>query len=350
MSISLAEKILPIYKMLKLFRKIFTNIGVDLGTANTIVYVAEKGFVVNEPSVIAYKSKGSVIAIGRDAKYMFGKTHKGITVIRPLADGVIADFVAGEELIKSFIRLAEIPRFFINDIVIGVPTGVTSVEKRAVIESAESAGARRVYLVSEPMAAAIGVGINVLGSNACMIVDIGGGTTDIAVINYGGIVVDNTIRIAGDEMNEAIIRYIKNTYNLRIGESTAERLKIEYGVVGDQPEIKFQIKGLDAQSGLPRQIDVDSTLFKDALKDVLNTMINSILTTLDKLPPELASDVIDRGIILTGGGALLKGLDTYLRDIVNLPVSRPGNALYCVAEGTRKILENFEMFKPVLFT
>ncbi|KAA3618281.1 MAG: rod shape-determining protein [Calditrichaeota bacterium] len=336
--------------MLKLFRKIFTNIGVDLGTANTIVYVAEKGFVVNEPSVIAYKSKGSVIAIGRDAKYMFGKTHKGITVIRPLADGVIADFVAGEELIKSFIRLAEIPRFFINDIVIGVPTGVTSVEKRAVIESAESAGARRVYLVSEPMAAAIGVGINVLGSNACMIVDIGGGTTDIAVINYGGIVVDNTIRIAGDEMNEAIIRYIKNTYNLRIGESTAERLKIEYGVVGDQPEIKFQIKGLDAQSGLPRQIDVDSTLFKDALKDVLNTMINSILTTLDKLPPELASDVIDRGIILTGGGALLKGLDTYLRDIVNLPVSRPGNALYCVAEGTRKILENFEMFKPVLFT
>jgi len=277
--------------MFRIFQKIFTNIGVDLGTANTIVYVAEKGFVVNEPSVIAYKSKGTVIAIGRDAKTMFGKTHKGITLVRPLADGVIADFVAGEEMIKSFIRLADIPRFFINDIVIGVPTGVTSVEKRAVIESAESSGARHVYLVSEPMAAAIGVGINVLGSNACMIVDIGGGTTDIAVINYGGIVVDNTIRIAGDEMNEAIIRYVKNTFNLRIGETTAERLKIEYGIVGDQPDVDFQIKGLDAQSGLPRQIDVKSQIFKEALKDVLNTVINSILTTLDKLPPELASDV-----------------------------------------------------------
>lgn len=336
--------------MLKIFRRFFTNIGIDLGTANTIVYVADKGFVVNEPSVIAYKSRGNVIAIGKEAKDMFGKTHDRITVIRPLADGVIADFVAGEELIKSFIRLAEIPPFFINDIVIGVPTGVTSVEKRAVIESAESAGARRVYLVAEPMAAAIGVGINVLGSNACMIVDIGGGTTDIAVINYGGIIIDNTIRIAGDEMNEAIIRYVKNTYNLRIGESTAERIKIEYGVVGDQPGVDFQIKGLDAQSGLPKQIDVKGQLFKEALKDVLNTMMNAILTTLDKLPPELASDVIDRGIILTGGGSLLKGLDSYVRDIVNLPVSRPGNALYCVAEGTRKILDNFEMFKPVLFT
>ncbi len=336
--------------MFNIFRKIFTNIGVDLGTANTIVYVADKGFVVNEPSVIAYRSKGKVIAIGKDAKDMFGKTHKGITVIRPLADGVIADFVAGEEMTKSFIRLAEIPRFFINDIVIGVPTGVTSVEKRAVIESAESAGARRVYLVSEPMAAAIGIGINVLGSNACMIVDIGGGTTDIAVINYGGIVVDNTIRVAGDEMNEAIIRYVKNKYNLRIGESTAERLKMEFGIVGDHDEIEFHIKGLDSQSGLPRQIEVRSHLFREALKDVLNTMINSILSTLDKLPPELASDVIDRGIVLTGGGSLLTGLDSYLREIVNLPVSRPGNALYCVAEGTRKILDNFEMFKPVLFT
>jgi rod shape-determining protein MreB and related proteins len=348
--IKLSLKLTIILSMFRIFRRIFSNIGIDLGTANTIVYVAEKGFVVNEPSVIAYKSKGNVLAIGKEAKEMFGKTHKGITVIRPLADGVIADFVAGEEMIRSFIRLAEIPRFFLNNIVIGVPTGVTSVEKRALIESAESAGARRVYLVSEPMAAAIGVGINVLGSNACMIVDIGGGTTDIAVINFGGIVVDNTIRVAGDEMNEAIIRYVKNRYNLRIGETSAEKLKMDFGMVGDGPELEFQLKGLDAQTGLPHQIDVTSQLFKEALKDVLNTIINSILTTLDKLPPELASDVIDRGIILTGGGSLLKGLDSYLREIVNLPVSRPGNALYCVAEGTRKILENFEMFKPVLFT
>jgi len=262
----------------------------------------------------------------------------------------LADFIAGEEMVKCFIRFAEIPRFFINNIVIGVPTGVTSVEKRAVIESAHQAGGRKVFLVSEPMAAAIGVGINVLGSDACMIVDIGGGTTDIAVINYGGIVVDNTIRIAGDEMNESIIRHVKNTYNLRIGESTAEKLKIEFGVVDEPLKVKFTIKGIDLYNGLPRQIEVSGNFFQEALKDVLNTIINSILTTLDKLPPELAADVIDRGIILTGGGSLLGGLDLYLRDLVNLPVSRPGNALYCVAEGTRRILENFELFKPVLFT
>lgn len=336
--------------MFGILKNIFTNIGVDLGTANTIVYVDNKGFVINEPSIIAYKNPNTVICVGSEAKEMFGKTHSGITVIRPLADGVIADFVAGEEMIKAFIKQAEIPRFFIKDIVVGVPTGVTSVEKRAVIESAELAGARRVHLVSEPMAAAIGVGINVLGSNACMIIDIGGGTTDIAVINYGGIVVDNTIRIAGDEMNEAIIRHAKNAFNMRIGEMTAERLKIEYGAVGETPEVEFMLKGLDVQTGLPRQIDVTTGFFREALKDVLNTMVNSILTTLDKLPPELATDVIDRGIILTGGGALLKGLDTYLRDIVNLPVSKPGNALFCVAEGTRKILEDFNTYKSVMVT
>lgn len=336
--------------MFGILNKVFTNIGVDLGTANTIVFVANKGFVVNEPSIIAYKNKNHVICVGTEAKEMFGKTHKDITVVRPLADGVIADFIAGEEMIKAFIKQAEIPRFFINNVIVGVPTGCTSVEKRAVVESAELAGARAVHLVSEPMAAAIGVGINVLGSNACMIVDIGGGTTDIAVINYGGIVVDNTIRVAGDEMNEAIIRFVKNTYSLRIGEATAERLKIEYGQIGRGEPRRFVIKGLNIQTGLPNQVEVTSAIFQDALKDVLNTMINSILATLDKLPPELASDVIDRGIILTGGGSLLGGMDSYLRDIVNLPVSKPGNALYCVAEGTRKILENFDLFKSVLYT
>lgn len=334
--------------MIKFFRRLFTNIGIDLGTANTIVYVNEKGFVINEPSVIAYKSPNTVIAIGQEAKEMLGKTHKGITAIRPLEDGVIADFIAGEQMVKSFIRLSEIPRFFINNIIIGVPTGVTSVEKRAVIESAQSAGARKVFLVSEPMAAAIGVGLNVLGTNASMIVDIGGGTTDIAVINYGGIVVDNTIRVAGDEMNEAVMRFVKNNYNLRIGETSAERIKMDYGYVGDHDPVEFEIKGLDIQSGLPRVEYVDSSIFDYVFKDVINTMVNSILATLDKLPAELAADVIDRGIILTGGGALLGGLDKHLRDIVNLPVSRPDNALFCVAEGARKILENFEMYKPVL--
>ncbi len=335
--------------MFSFFNNIFTNIGIDLGTANTIVYVENKGFIINEPSVIAYKNKNEVIAVGHTAKEMLGKTHREINVVRPLADGVIADFIAGEELVKAFIRLAEIPRFFINKIVIGVPTGVTSVEKRAVIESSELAGARKVFLISEPMAAAIGVGVNVLGSNACMIVDIGGGTTDIAVINYGGIVVDNTIRIAGDEMNESIVRFVKNEYNIKIGETTAEKIKIDFGNLIDE-SVLFSIRGLDTHNGLPRQVDINSGIFKDALKDVIGSITNAILTTLDKLPAELAGDVIDRGIIMTGGGALLRGLDTYLRNVVNLPVSKPPNALYCVAEGTRKILENFDSYKSVLFT
>ncbi len=334
--------------MVRFFNRIFNNIGIDLGTANTIVYVANRGFIVNEPSVIAYKSEKEIIAVGREAKEMLGKTHKEITVIRPLADGVIADFVAGEALVKSFIRLAGIPPFFINNVIIGVPTGVTSVEKRAVMESAESAGGRKVFLVTEPMAAAIGVGVNVLGSSACMIIDIGGGTTDIAVINYGGIVVDNTIRIAGDEMNDAIMRYMRQTHHLKIGESTAERIKIEYGSLLKDREKKFTLSGLDSRTGLPAQLELSSALFRDALKDILGAIADSVLQCLDKLPPELATDIIDRGIILTGGGSLLEGMDSYIRDLVNLPVSRPGNPLLCVAEGTRKILENFELFRPVL--
>ncbi|MGD9487297.1 MAG: rod shape-determining protein [Calditrichaceae bacterium] len=336
--------------MLSFQNRVFYNIGIDLGTANTIVYVNKKGYIINEPSVIAFKSSSDIIAIGTEAKKMLGKTHKDIKVIRPLADGVIADFVAGEAMIKRFIKLAQIPRFLIHKIVIGVPTGITSVEKRAVIESAQVAGAKKVFLVTEPMAAAIGVGLDVLGSNACMIVDIGGGTADIAVINYGGIVVDNTLRIAGDEMNEAIVRYFKNNYHIRIGEMTAETLKIDYGTAFSNNHSKmFEIKGIDYQTSIPRQLLLSNDIFADALHEVLNTITNAILSTLDQLPPELASDIIDRGLILTGGGALLSGLDDYLRERINIPVSRPENALYCVAEGTRKILESFDYYKPVLF-
>ncbi len=336
--------------MLSFQNRVFYNIGIDLGTANTIVYVNKKGYIINEPSVIAFKSNSEIIAIGTEAKKMLGKTHKDIKVIRPLADGVIADFVAGEAMIKRFIKLAQIPRFLIHKIVIGVPTGITSVEKRAVIESAQVAGAKKVFLVTEPMAAAIGVGLDVLGSNACMIVDIGGGTADIAVINYGGIVVDNTLRIAGDEMNEAIVRYFKNNYHIRIGEMTAETLKIDYGTaLSNNHSTMFEIKGIDYQTSIPRQLLLSNDIFADALHEVLNTITNAILSTLDQLPPELASDIIDRGLILTGGGALLNGLDDYLRERINIPVSRPENALYCVAEGTRKILESFDYYKPVLF-
>jgi len=336
--------------MFRFFKRIFTNLGIDLGTANTIVYVNDKGFMVNEPSVIAYKQPAEVIALGYEAKEMLGKTHKGIKVIRPMANGVIADFIAGEEMIKGFIRRSQIPRFLINSIIIGVPSGITSVEKRAVVESAQAAGARKVFLINEPMAAAIGLGLDVLGADPCMIVDIGGGTTDIAVINYGGIVIDNTIRIAGDEMNEAIIRYFKNTFHLRIGEKTAERIKIEYGIAYDRvPEEMFPLKGLDSQTGIPREMLISNRIFPKALGDIIKIITNAILTTLDQLPPELAGDLIDRGIILTGGGALLKGLDDHIRDLINIPVSRPDNALYCVAEGTRRVLENPEYYKPVLF-
>ncbi len=331
------------------FPKIFTNIGVDLGTANTIVYAEDKGYVVNEPSVIAYKNASVLLCAGKEAKEMLGRTHRGIKVVRPLADGVIADFVAGEHLVKQFIHKAGVPKFLVNKIVIGVPTGITSVEKKAVIESAEAAGARKVFLVAEPMAAAIGVGLNVLGSGASMIVDIGGGTTDIAIINYGGIVIDNTLRIAGDEMNDAIIRHLKNVYHLRIGEKTAEDIKIEYGIVhADNSLTTFSVKGIDHQQGLPRQVELSTDFFDEAFSDILEAIVNAIISALDQLPPELAGDIIDCGIILTGGGALLRGLDDYIRERVNIPVSKPDNALFCVAEGTKLILESFDKYKSVL--
>jgi len=334
--------------MFTVFNNLFKNIGMDLGTANTIVYAYKKGYIVNEPSVIAFQNGGTILEIGAKAKKMLGKTGRNIRIIRPLADGVIADFVAGEALIRSFIKMAHIPAFLINRIIIGVPTGITSVEKKAVIDSAIASGARKVYLVTEPMAAAVGVGLDVLDSNANMIVDIGGGTTDIAVINYGGIVLDNTLRIASDEMNEAIIRYIKNQYHLLIGELSAEKIKIEYGIAHNSIRWEsFNIKGIDTQSGLPRQISVSNTMFLKALSGILNAITDAIITTLDKLPPELAGDIVDRGIILTGGGSMLKGLDIHLRERLNLPVNMAPDALYCVAEGTRKILESFNNYRPI---
>jgi len=335
--------------MLTFIKHIFTNLGIDLGTANTVVFTDTKGFVVNQSSVIAYNTNNDVIAFGNEAKEMLGKTGELIRVIRPLADGVIADFEAGEELVKSFIRSAEVPRYRIGKVVMGVPTGITEVEKIAVIESAEQSGAREVYLIEEPMAAAIGIGLDVKGKDAHMIVDIGGGTTDIAVITYGGIVIDNTIRIAGDELNEAVVRYFKNKYNMRIGESTAERLKIEFGTVSEKYNGKaVTVKGLDVQSGLPRQLILSSSFFIEALQDVTDIIIAAIVSTLEKLPPELVTDLVDRGIILTGGGAMLRGLDDIIREKTSLPVSVADNALFSVAEGTRLILEDFKSYRNML--
>jgi len=329
------------------FNFFLKNLGIDLGTANTIVYVDGKGYAVNEPSIIAYKENNSVLAVGHPAKEMMGRAHQGIKVIRPMADGVIADFEAGEDLIKSFINMAEVPGFLINRVVVGVPSGVTSVEKKAVIESAHAAGARHVYLVSEPMAAAIGMGMDVMSGDAHMIVDIGGGTTDIAVINYGGIVIDNTIRIASDEMDEALVRFMRNRYNLSIGEKTAESIKIQHGTVNGT-YTKFEIRGIDTVDNIPRAITLSSSIFKTAFESVLNAISDAIIETLEQLPPELAGDIVDRGIVFAGGGSMLKGLDGWLREKLNIPVSRPDNALFCVAEGTRKILEDFDEYKSIL--
>ena len=337
-----------------MFSGIFKNLGMDLGTANTIIYAYDKGYIVNEPSVIAFKNGSNrgykILCIGLEAKRMLGKTGHEIKVIRPLADGVIADFVAGEALVKSFIRRANIPSFLLNRMVIGVPTGITSVERKAIIDSALAAGARKVYLVYEPMAAAIGVGMDVLGAHANMIVDIGGGTTDIAVINYGGIVVDNTLRLASDEMNEAIMRYMKNRYYLDIGELTAEKIKIEHGIAHEGcRKRRFKVSGIDQRTGLPREISVPNNFFLAAFSGIISAITNAIINTLDQLPPELAGDIVDRGLVLTGGGALLQGLDVYLRDRLNLPVTVAPNALFSVAEGTKKILESFDFYKQVLF-
>jgi rod shape-determining protein MreB len=335
--------------MFNLLKYVFTNLGIDLGTANTVVFAERKGYIVNQPSVIAFNNHYDVIAYGLEAKDMLGKTGDRIKVIRPLADGVIADFVAGEEMIKAFIRSSSVPKYRIGKVVMGVPTGITEVEKLAVIESAEQAGAREVYLIAEPMAAAVGIGLDVKGTDAHMIVDIGGGTTDIAVINYGGIVVDNTIRIAGDEMNEAIIRYIKTKYNMRIGEITAECLKMSHGTVSEKYNGKaVTIKGLDVQNGLPRQLIITNSFFIEAMKDVVGTIITAIMNTLEKLPAELVNDLVDRGIILTGGGALLNGLDEIICEKTSLPVHVAHNALYSVAEGTRLILDDFHGYKDIL--
>lgn len=332
-----------------LFPRIFNNIGIDLGTANTIVYLEHKDFVINQPSVIAFTDRGILRALGQEAREMMGKTHPGLKVMRPMADGVISDFIAAEQMIKGFIRLTGVPRFLLNRMVVGVPTGITPVEKKAVVDSAHSAGASRVFLVAEPMAAAIGVGLDVLDSEAAMIVDIGGGTTDIAVINYGGIVLDNTLRIAGDELNEALVRHFKNYFHLKIGLRSAERLKMLYGIAHISAAGEhFEVQGIDTQNRMPRRLKVNPTLFLDAFDFILKTIADTVLRTLEELPPDLASDLIDRGIILSGGGALLNGLDTFLREQIKIPVSIPDNALFSVAEGTRKIIQEFQHYQPIL--
>ncbi len=334
-----------------LFDSLSNDIGVDLGTANTLVWVRNQGIVLNEPSVVAIeKSTGKVLAIGERAKEMMGRTPSGIAAIRPLRDGVIADFEISEKLIADFIRRVVKHKFLMKPrVVISVPSGITEVEKRAVRDSAENAGAREVYLLTEPMAAAIGVGLPVDEPSGSMIIDIGGGTSEIAVIALNGIVNDTSIRVAGDELNEAIITYLKKNYNLAIGELTAEQLKIDIGSAYPlDKELSVEVRGRDLVAGVPKNLTLSSVQVREALSETIDTIVEAVRQALEQTPPELASDILERGIILTGGGALLRGLDRRLRQETNLAVNVAEDPLTCVVRGTGKVLEDLSGYSKVL--
>lgn len=334
------------------FFDFFANdIGIDLGTANTLVYLANQGIVLNEPSVVAVeKSTGKILAVGSAAKEMTGRTPGGIEAIRPLKDGVIADFEMSEKLIADFIRRVVKHKYLMKPrVVISVPSGITEVEKRAVRDSAENAGAREVFLLQEPMAAAIGVGLSVDQPTGIMIIDIGGGTSEIAVIALNGIVNDTSIRVAGDEFNDAIVNYLKKNYNLLIGELTAEDIKIKIGSAFPmEKELSMEVRGRDLVAGIPKNLKLSSVQVREALAETVDIVIEAVRQALEQTPPELAADILERGIILTGGGALLRGLDKRLRQETNLPVHVAEDPLTCVVRGTGKVIEDFAKYAKVL--
>jgi len=326
------------------------DLGIDLGTANTLVYVKGKGITVREPSVVALRTDTKTIeAVGEQAKRMIGRTPGNIRAVRPMKDGVIADFDTTATMIKYFIRQAQKQRSLFPrhpSVMVCVPSGITAVEKRAVEDATRQAGAKEAYTIEEPFAAAIGANLPVWEPTGSMVVDIGGGTTEVAVISLGGIVTSRSIRVAGDEMDEAIIQYIKRTYNLMIGERTAEQLKMEIGsaLQVQQPE-SIEIRGRDLVSGLPKTISVSAEEVTEALADTVNAIVEAVKVTLEKCPPELSADIMDRGIVLTGGGALLRNLDKLLARETGMPVVVAENPLDCVAIGTGKALENIHLFK-----
>ena len=334
-----------------------SDMAIDLGTANTLVYVKGRGIVLNEPSVVAITHKGGkkqVIAVGNDAKMMLGRTPGHIEAIRPMRDGVIADFEVAEVMIKHFIRKVHNRRSFANPmIIVCVPSGSTAVERRAIQESALSAGARRVFLIEEPMAAAIGAGLPVQEPTGSMVVDIGGGTTEVAVLSLGGIVYSRSVRVGGDKMDEAIIAYIRRNHNLLIGEATAERIKKEIGSAVTPDEglgVVMDIRGRDLLNGVPKEISISQRQVAEAMAEPVSAIIEAVKVALEATPPELAADIVDKGIVLTGGGALLHNLDQLLRNETGLPISIADDPLSCVALGTGRALENAKVMRSMLST
>jgi rod shape-determining protein MreB len=331
--------------------RLFSNdVAIDLGTANTLIWMKGKGIVLNEPSIVAFdRSNKHIIAIGHEAQAMVGKTHRDIKIIRPLRDGAIADFEICEGMLRSFIRKVSLSWQPARRVVVSVPSGITEVEKRAVRDSCEHAGAKEVHLIAEPMAGAIGVGLNVFEPVGNVIVDIGGGTTEIAVIALSGIVSDESIRIAGDEMTAAIVQYFKRSHNILIGDRTGEMIKCQVGsAVPLDEELEIEVKGRDLVLGIPRRIQVSSQDIREALAEPVNSIVEAVMSLLERTPPELSADIFDRGIVLSGGGALLKGLDERLRRETSLPVHVSDDPLTAVVRGTGKVMENLNEYSSVL--
>src|SRR6201747_2141481 len=341
----------------RLFAFMSADMAIDLGTANTLVYVKGRGIVLDEPSVVAIadvRGKKQVLAVGEEAKQMLSRTPGNISAIRPLRDGVIADFEVAEEMIKHFIRKVHNRRTFASPQVISsVPSGSTAVERRAIRESAESAGARRVFLIEEPMAAAIGAGLPVTEPTGSMVVDIGGGTTEVAVLSLGGIVYCRSVRLGGDKMDEAIIAYIRRHQNLLIGEASSERIKKEIGSAALPPDgngVTMEIKGRDLLNGVPKEITITQRHIAEALAEPVGAIVEAVKVALEATPPELAADIVDKGIVLTGGGSLLANLDQVLRDETGLPVSIADDPLSCVGLGTGRGVGNTKSMRHVLST
>ncbi len=337
----------------KIFGKFSKDVGIDLGTANTLVYVEGRGIVINEPSVVAVNQKtGQILAIGVEARKMVGKTPSHIVATRPLVDGVVSDFEVTEQMLRYFIEKVHKESFTLLPrprVVIGIPSGVTEVEKRAVVDAAVSAGARKAYLVDEPMAAAIGARLPVQEASGNMIVDIGGGTTEIAVISLGGVVVCRSLRIAGDEMNEDIIRYARDEFNLLLGVKTAEDIKIAIGSAYELDEVlEMPMRGRDLVTGLPKEVIVNDTQIREAIFRSVKVIVNNVKSTIEETPPELISDIMQRGIILAGGGSLIRGLDKLIAEQTDMPVRVMDDPLTAVARGTGIILEHLEELKEVL--